>query len=532
MRKIFLTVCFLLGMQSVTAEVLTASERQTLREAHDAYAQALAERNANPGNPESSYVVAMQKHTEAEQLAMKIGRENKTDAIPFLLELQDQGLLRSFVNSYTAPTTPEVEALVLKHFKDPSLHPPEMSADILALIHQYHSRAMFDTLLGAIKEEINAPADPRRMFGKYGLGATSYLAQAIVKTDLPDIEADLVALLPSLDAYSREPVFRFLVERRYMPAEAALIDFMRRTPINTNTRMVESNASVVLQLSSQTAQDAVLQWMIDISRVNHREDEVIGLASQLEISTPLARLNRKLLSDAVMQNFTPAEAAAVVKMVKARDLAEKRGSEITPDNLAYWAQWSRYNDVLANFIKRGVDVNAKPGAGDSALIVAINYSNYEGVRLLLDAGANPNMKDWQGRTALFILSGRKSFDDSLDGPALDAARVLIAERADISAAIPGGWTPLHGAVSAKFRKMVELLVASGANVNAEAFEQPGAKWGSFGLTPLQLAEDRADEEMATYLRSKGAKFNYSFKIQRAAERSKAAVIAPFFWGMH
>jgi ankyrin repeat protein len=540
-----MVVYLLFSMYGVLAATLTDQEKQTLREAHDAYIQAIAERHANPGHLESSFAIAMQKHAEAEQLAMQIGRANKSDAIPFLVELQDQRLLRSFSNTYTAPTSPETEALVLKHLKDPRLHPPEMSADIWGLIHQYHSRVLFDALLAAIKEELDTPPDPRQFFGKYGLGGIGYLTATIVKTDLPGIEPELVALLPRLTPYDGMPVARFLADRRYLPAEKALIDFLRRIPADGYQNLNASYA--VLPLGTQPIQDAVVQRLINLSRLplqptfpgepeqnmlNRRDQEIRDIVSALEISSPMLRLNRQLLGDKVLQGFTPEQTKEIVAMLNRREQAEKNTSEPTASNLAYWAQWRNRNDVLGEFIRRGVDVNAAPASGDPALIVAANYSNYDGMRLLLEAGANPDTKDKLGRTALFILAGRKSFDDTLDAPTLEATSFLIAKGANVSAAIAGGWTPLHIAVAAKFRKMVELLVAGGANVNAEAYERSGAQTGIFGLTPLQVAEDQKAEDIAIYLRSKGAKLNYSFKLKRAEERAKAAVIAPLFWGMH
>lgn len=527
-----ITLSLLLGVHGACAEPLTDSEKRTLRDAHDTYVKAIADRNVNSGHQESGFAIAMQKHSETEQLAAKIGRENRTDAIPFLLELKDQAFLRSFVNSNTAPTTPEVEALVLQHIQDPSLHPREMNGDILHLIRQYHTRAMFDALLTALKEELNAPPDRMPFASRYGVGATTYLAEAIVKTDLPGIEPDLAAALPRLDAYSGAPIAKLLAERRYQPTEAALIDFLRRTPVNTNNQMIVRSAGIILPFASQAVQDAVLQQMIAISRVNHREEEVEGLASALEMSPPWVKLNRRLLSGKVLPDFTPAEAARVAAMLKVRDAEEKRADEITPDNLAHWCTHLGDTEMVSRFIKGGVDVNAQTSAGERPMLVAVAYFNFEAMRILLDAGADPNTKDRMGRTALLMVSGDKSFDDGLDGPTLAAAKTLIKKHADVSLADPGGWTPLHVATAGKFRRMVELLVESGVNVNAEAFERPGGSSGLYGLTPLQLAEDQGNTEIAAYLRSKGATVSHSFAAKRAAQRAAGAIMAPFLGNMH
>jgi ankyrin repeat protein len=83
-------------------------------------------------------------------------------------------------------------------------------------------------------------------------------------------------------------------------------------------------------------------------------------------------------------------------------------------------------------------------------------------------------------------------------------------------------TPLHLATALKFTKMIELLVESGANVNAEATEQ-----GIPGLTPTQIARDQGYSELAAYLRSKGGKVNEGFLARRTAQRAFTNAIAPF-----
>lgn len=101
------------------------------------------------------------------------------------------------------------------------------------------------------------------------------------------------------------------------------------------------------------------------------------------------------------------------------------------------------------------------------------------VRLLLECGADPNRHNVSATsdhgTALHYAAR---------GGHLETARALLEHGAEVDARDGIGYTPLHEAVygpHATAGEMVEFLLDSGADVNAEA------KYG--GDTPLQLRED-------------------------------------------
>ena len=202
--------------------------------------------------------------------------------------------------------------------------------------------------------------------------------------------------------------------------------------------------------------------------------------------------------------------------------------EASPDSLAYWISQNQ-NEEVRRLIKHGVDVNAADTSGDCPLIVAVNHSNWEAMRLLLEAGAKTNIRNSQGRTPLHLTVSKKSFDDTLDARTLAAAKVLIAQGANVSDATSYGETALYIATYKRFNKMVELLVESGANVNEEYFDNPGG----YGLTPTLLAEDMGYPELAAYLRSKGGDINHGFVAKRAWKRATGrilqVIIAPFYY---
>ena len=183
------------------------------------------------------------------------------------------------------------------------------------------------------------------------------------------------------------------------------------------------------------------------------------------VAQPLSPSDQQLLREA-HAGRNVGSAATNKKLGDALQLARKLGQE-------------NNNDEVRNFIKRGADVDAAgKSSSDRPLITAVKYGNWEAMRLLLEAGADPNVKDWVGDTPLKLVAARKAHDESLEVPTLAAAKFLIAKGADVSAASSDTRTPLHVATGLRFTKMVILLVESGANVNAEATDM-----GLHGLTP-------------------------------------------------
>lgn len=482
---------FLAGMAGAAAQPLSPSDQQLLREAH-------AGRNVGSA-------ATNKKLGDALQLARKLGQENNNDAIPFLIELGDRGILFAFTETYTAPATQELEALVIKYLRDPALD----TCSVAYLIKKYQSRALYEALLSVIRSQIHYYED---------------CVRAIVLTDMPGIEPELTELLPHLGGYHpANYIASFLVARQYEPAEPALIAWLRRTPPES----VEAVASIILKLNSPGILNALVQRLADLRSLppGRTLDSSAGLLIRvIPLVTPRVKMNRSLLSQEVIQAFPPECQARIVAMMKERDSVEKMAEEITPDNLAHWIGQHR-NDEVRNFIKRGADVDAAgKSSSDRPLITAVKYGNWEAMRLLLEAGADPNVKDWVGDTPLKLVAARKAHDESLEVPTLAAAKFLIAKGADVSAASSDTRTPLHVATGLRCTKMVILLVESGANVNAEATDM-----GLHGLTPTLIAQDQGYDDLAAYLRSKGGTVNQVFVTRRAAQRAFTNIVGPFLY---
>ena len=119
-------------------------------------------------------------------------------------------------------------------------------------------------------------------------------------------------------------------------------------------------------------------------------------------------------------------------------------------------------DFVKNIFGAGPDLEAQNNKGRTALHKAVrnnhNAAKSEGVKILLDAGANPNVLDEDGVTPLW---------DAVDtGSAADIVKALLEAGADTNLDIPGGeWTPLFLAVNKGDAETVKALLDAGADPN-------------------------------------------------------------------
>ena len=126
--------------------------------------------------------------------------------------------------------------------------------------------------------------------------------------------------------------------------------------------------------------------------------------------------------------------------------------------------------------------------GSTPLMYATLYGDAESVRLLLEAGADPNIRNESGATALMW-----AMDD------LDKSRLLIRSGADVNARSDDGRTPLLIATARPGSfDVVKLLLDHQANPSQMVNTYRGP------MTPLRLAAEAGDEAMLRLLLERGA----------------------------
>jgi ankyrin repeat protein len=149
-------------------------------------------------------------------------------------------------------------------------------------------------------------------------------------------------------------------------------------------------------------------------------------------------------------------------------------------------------ELVKALLARGANPNARiekrarvPGGagvprvsmvGATPLLLAIADTDVSLVRLLIEGGADPLLATEENVTPLMVAAG---LAHRMDHPteekyrsAVEIARLLIEQGADVNAVGENGWTALHGAAYIGADEMVQLLVDSDATVDMiDDFEQ-------------------------------------------------------------
>ena len=168
----------------------------------------------------------------------------------------------------------------------------------------------------------------------------------------------------------------------------------------------------------------------------------------------------------------------------------------------FFATMQNNYEELKALLEAGADPNSPLRLESLPLTVYHGYGNDPAarrkiVRLLLDKGAKVNAADKKGRTPLMTAAA--------DGDT-DSMQLLLDRQADCHASDAYGRTALHDAVYCGVPEAVSLLIARGADVNARTQD---------GETPLKWAVWRSDREndarfsIAEFLLARGAQVNAS-----------------------
>ena len=125
---------------------------------------------------------------------------------------------------------------------------------------------------------------------------------------------------------------------------------------------------------------------------------------------------------------------------------------------------SRNAKIMETLLNQGADPNQSEWGGAAALHVAAANNSPELIKLLVRRGADVNAKNGFGETPLILLIDR-SYGDSLNTLKylLDNVKYLIEHGADVGASSIFGNTALAAAASKGNAKIVNLLLEHGAS---------------------------------------------------------------------
>jgi ankyrin repeat protein len=203
----------------------------------------------------------------------------------------------------------------------------------------------------------------------------------------------------------------------------------------------------------------------------------------------IAQEPHEKLYSAIRANDLPGLKALLDQGVSPNALAPR---DITP--LMYAAEVGSA-DAMRMLLQRGAEVNLQNAFGSTALMWSVADGGK--VRLLLDHGADVNQIAKSGRTALIAAT--------FANPSVDVVRLLLAKGADAAVMDRFKVTPLYGAAFANDTAAIRALVEAGAAIDTADTR--------YGLTPLMNVAGNRNPEGVKILLAKGARVNAKAKME-------------------
>lgn len=117
-----------------------------------------------------------------------------------------------------------------------------------------------------------------------------------------------------------------------------------------------------------------------------------------------------------------------------------------------------FKNILQKYNDRKIDINIMHSIGATLLHLAVEKGNYEFTKLLLEKGANPNIKAQNDLTALY---------QSVVDNNYPITKLLLSNGADTEVTMSSGSTPLFAASYFGFNRMLNLLLEHNANKDVQ-----------------------------------------------------------------
>ena len=165
-------------------------------------------------------------------------------------------------------------------------------------------------------------------------------------------------------------------------------------------------------------------------------------------------------------------------------------------------------EMVRFLINRGAEINLQNDKGLTALMICSNRGLADSVRILLDHGADTATRDFEGKTAAVMAAETNQ---------LQVVRMLTGQESPKELVTP----LLLGAVWDGEVGRTKQMIRQGADVNATNF---------FGQPPLMIASDHCYTEIASLLIEAGADVNFTYRststnvLTAASEREAASAI--------
>ena len=511
---------------------------------------------------------------DAVQLAKKLGSENNLDALPVLVRLRSTHPLLAFSVAFNAPTSPQLEELVLSYLNDPG----SQVADIIAqMLHKYQSREVFEALYRRARQDLidSKGIKPEERY------EIPVFMEKLTDTEQQGIEEPLAQLLPlASDGREVQNIVEYLDKQSYLPALGRLVGLYKKTRCGQSvfiTYALESlRTTQVVPILQRRLDMLVAPECVDPSsfrsyaedrRKNEIEsivyfltefgedwrpkpmltldemDRIKGTLSNAGLDPKVSHVTEAYLteyerkvstfeaklasraplpgpwslarceatrSEFYVESDGPEAYANSTRQEIREARAKHKGVELY--NPAYcFGLMSGHNEVLDACIKYPIDFN-KPCSSGSPVVYAAERSNQSALSTLILHGTNVEVSANSYDPHGTNLLGHVVL--MCANQPLETCqqflKVLVNHGANVNGPVAANETPIEIAARSGNKKLISLLLSLGADINGKNRE------GGNALDVVELSKNR---EMANFLRAHGGKANYAYQMKARVEAS-------------
>ncbi|MET0280349.1 MAG: ankyrin repeat domain-containing protein [Steroidobacteraceae bacterium] len=187
-------------------------------------------------------------------------------------------------------------------------------------------------------------------------------------------------------------------------ADAALVTKLLKARADPN--LGNEDGQTPLMLAARTGALPIVQALVKAgARVNEREK----FREQTALMWAVAA-NNPAVVDFLIRHKADVEARAAVNDWGNQITSEPRAQYRNTGGLTPLLYAARFGclDCVKSLLKAGAQIDRPTPDGVTPLMTAIDNSNFDLANLLLDAGANPRLFDWWGRTAVYLAADMRT----------------------------------------------------------------------------------------------------------------------------
>ncbi|XEC97363.1 ankyrin repeat domain-containing protein [Paenibacillus tarimensis] len=249
-------------------------------------------------------------------------------------------------------------------------------------------------------------------------------------------------------------------------------------------------ASQFISIGIQSSEELIIKAKSLEESVRRLKNEMFDAvkSKNLEKVQQLLEMDEQLKNAKSEEGQTAVLMAAYFRANEIKELLLEKGARLGPYEAAAVGNTARLHEIVSEAPNI---VNSHSFDGYTPLGLAAHFGHEEAVRILLEHGADINLRGKDGKL------NNTPLHASIAGNHMNIVRLLLSSGANINSLCEGelrpGYTPLHVAAHFNRLEIVKLLLEHGANPLVRNHES---------LTPAEYALSRGNVEIAEIIQAR------------------------------